>query len=187
MPIDLLRHGKTTAGSAYIGSTDVALTQQGVQQMQQSVDQALSSGVHWDLIISSPLIRCLDFAKTLAQALSIEVLVAKDLAEYHFGDWEAKTALEVMALYPGKLEAFWEDPQNNPPVNGESLSAFSQRIDQQINILNTQYAQKNLLIICHGGVMRYLLSKADNKAINAMLNYPVAHAQLISLNLGKDS
>jgi len=184
MPIDLLRHGKTTAGSAYIGSSDVALTPQGVQQMQQSVDCALSKGMQWDLIISSPLMRCLNFANTLAEALSLEVLIAKDLAEYHFGDWEAKTALEVMAQYPGKLEAFWEDPQHNPPQNGESLSAFSQRIDQQLIALNNEYAKKNLLIICHGGVMRYLLAKADQQPIKAMLNYPVEHGQLIALNLG---
>lgn len=185
MPIDLLRHGKTTAGSAYIGSSDVALTPQGVQQMQKSVDCARLKGVQWDLIISSPLIRCLDFANNLAETLSLEVLVAKELAEYHFGDWEAKTALTVMAQYPGKLEAFWEDPQNNPPKNAESLKAFSQRIDHKISTLKTEYAQKNVLIICHGGVMRYLLSKADQQPINAMLNYPVEHGQLISLNLGE--
>jgi len=187
MPIDLLRHGKTTAGSAYIGSSDVALTPLGVQQMQQSVDSALAKGVQWDLIISSPLKRCLDFADTLAQTLSLEVLIAKDLAEYHFGDWETKTALEVMAHYPGKLEAFWEDPQNNPPVNGESLSAFSQRVDRQVSAINIEYGQKNILIVCHGGVMRYLLAKADLQPINAMLNYPVAHGQLITLHLGEDA
>jgi len=185
MPIDLLRHGKTTAGSAYIGSSDVALTPLGVQQMQQSIDEALLGGAQWDLIISSPLIRCLDFALSLATKLSLEVVVARDLAEYHFGDWESKTALSVMAQYPGKLEAFWQDPENNPPRNAERLSVFSQRIDRQISSLLAEYPQQRLLLICHGGVMRYLLSSADNQPLNAMLNYPVEHGQLLTLELGE--
>lgn len=181
MPIDLLRHGKTTAGSAYIGSTDVALTAQGMAQMQHSVDQALADGKHWDLIVSSPLIRCAHFAQSLATELKLELVIEKELAEYHFGDWEGDTALQVMDKYPGKLEAFWQDPVNNVPHNAEDLIAFSQRIDQLIAALDSEYAGRQLLLICHGGVMRYLLSKAAQQPINAMLNYPVEHGQLMSL------
>ncbi|NQZ30219.1 MAG: histidine phosphatase family protein [Oceanospirillaceae bacterium] len=182
MPIDLLRHGKTTAGSAYIGSTDVALTETGVEQMQYSVDQALANGQRWDLIVSSPLMRCANFAQTLATELGLDLQVERYLAEYHFGDWEGQTALQVMDKYPGKLEAFWQDPVNNVPRNGEDLIAFSLRVDQLIDTLNNQYADKQLLLICHGGVMRYLLSKADQQPINAMLNYPVEHGQLVRLS-----
>ncbi|NRA21240.1 MAG: histidine phosphatase family protein [Oceanospirillaceae bacterium] len=181
MPIDLLRHGKTTAGRAYIGSTDVALTELGVEQMQSSIDLALASGTRWDLLVSSPLIRCVEFSVNLAAKLSLELQIEADLAEYHFGDWEGLTALQVMDKYPGQLEAFWHDPEKNAPQNAESLGQFSQRIDKLISSLEVKYAGKHLLLVCHGGVMRYLLSKAAQQPIKAMLNYPVEHGQLVSL------
>lgn len=179
--IDLLRHGKTVAGSAYIGSSDVALIDLGWQQMRASLDQALNEGKHWDIILSSPLIRCSQFAKKVACELAIPIVIKEQLREYHFGDWELMTALEVMDKFAGKLEAFWQDPLANPPHNGENLTEFSRRIDTVIKQVDSEYPGQSVLIICHGGVMRYLLSAKQQLPINSMLNFPVEHGQLISL------
>ncbi|MEH6444735.1 MAG: histidine phosphatase family protein [Oceanospirillaceae bacterium] len=177
----LLRHGKTTAGSAYIGSTDVALTELGYKQMRASVDTFLETGQRWQLIISSPLQRCAKFAQQLAQEQGIELIIEKGLAEYHFGDWEHKTALEVMEQYPDKLEQFWSDPEQYPPNNGESLAQFSQRVDVAITDIKQQHGDKTVLVIAHGGVMRYLLSQEQQLPISSMLNFPVEHGQLLSI------
>jgi alpha-ribazole phosphatase len=177
--IDLLRHGKTVAGSAYIGSSDVALVDLGWQQMRESVEQALCKDQQWDVILSSPLVRCADFARNLADELNIPLAIESQLREYHFGDWEQMTALEVMDKYPGKLEVFWQDPLANPPSQGENLAEFSKRIDCAILNVHKQYADQRVLIICHGGVMRYLLSAKEQLPISAMLSFSVEHGQLI--------
>ena len=181
-PLHLLRHGQTTAGKAYIGSTDVPLTELGWQQMRRSVDEHLASGATWDIILSSPLQRCADFARKFSSEQQLPLEIVTDLAEYHFGDWEAKTALQVMEQYPNALEVFWSDPENNPPENAESLLAFSQRIDGVMQQIMQQHAGKKVLVICHGGVMRYVLSAKQNQPLSAMLNFPVEHGELVSIN-----
>mgnify|MGYP000101619113 CR=1 FL=1 len=180
--LHLLRHGQTTAGKAYIGSTDVALTDLGWQQMRHSVEQYMASGETWDLVLSSPLQRCATFAREFCAEQGLAVQILADLAEYHFGDWEAKTALQVMEQFPNALEAFWSDPENNPPANAESLMGFSQRIDAVVEQIKQQHTGKKILVICHGGVMRYLLSAQQNQPLSAMLNYPVDHGELLSIN-----
>ncbi len=179
--IDLLRHGKTVAGSAYIGSSDVALVDLGWQQMRSSIEQALKDNQQWDIILSSPLIRCADFAQKIADELDIPIVIENDLREYHFGDWEQMTALEVMEKFPGKLESFWQDPLNHTPSKGENLADFSNRIESAMLKVNQQYAQQRVLVICHGGVMRYLLSAKEQLPISSMLTFAVEHGQLIRL------
>ncbi len=180
---DLLRHGKTTAGSAYIGSTDVALTELGWSQMNASVEHYLATAEPWDLIVSSPLVRCADFSTKLAATLAVPLKIEADLAEYHFGAWENKTALQVMAEFPNKLEQFWQDPLQYPPANGERLEDFSRRIDAVLEKISTEYSQQKVLLVCHGGVIRYLLTREQRSAISSMLNFSVAHGELKSIEL----
>jgi alpha-ribazole phosphatase len=181
--IDLLRHGKTTAGSAYIGSSDVALVELGWSQMQTSVDDAIATGTRWDIIVTSSLQRCRSFATQLATTLGVPIEVNLDIVEYDFGDWEQKTALEVMALYPEKLELFWSDPLKFPPANAENLTDFSHRIDRAIAKIQDDYAGKHILLVTHGGVIRYLLSRAQHLPINEMLNFAVGHGEIVRIDL----
>ncbi|MEM5527678.1 histidine phosphatase family protein [Gammaproteobacteria bacterium AS21] len=194
MNADFLRHGETTAGSCYIGSSDVLLTELGYQQMQASIDNALQLAINdaltgqptalpWDVVISSPLQRCAIFSASLAEKLGVTHYLEADLREFHFGDWEHKTALQVMAQYPGELENFWSNPQTYSPSGGELLAHFTMRVDSAINGLKTQFTGKKMLVICHGGVMRYLLSKASGNGADKILTYPVKHGELVSLNL----
>ena len=92
--LDLLRHGETTGGSGFRGSTDDALTDKGWAQMHQ----ALSDVAGWDLLISSPLQRCRMFAEQLAAARKVPLRIEADLRELHFGEWEGRNAAEILAL-----------------------------------------------------------------------------------------
>jgi len=194
MNADFLRHGETTAGSCYIGTSDVLLTKLGYQQMQTSIDHAMQCVINdslarqraalpWDVIISSPLQRCAVFASSLAAKSEVTHHLEEELKEFDFGDWEHKTALQVMAQYPGQLEKFWSDPQTHSPSGGELLADFTARVDRAIDRLKTEFAGKKMLVICHGGVMRYLLSKASGSGADKILTYPVKHGELVSLNL----
>ena len=91
--IDLLRHGKCEGGEIYRGTTDVALSEEGWQQM----NRAIGSAQHfpWDHIISSPLKRCLEFSKSVSANSGTHVSVEKGLREMHFGEWEGRTMTDV--------------------------------------------------------------------------------------------
>ena len=61
---DILRHGEPDGEDCFRGSgVDHPLTRLGWSQMQAAIAQ----DTQWDLIISSSLSRCLDFAKKLSE------------------------------------------------------------------------------------------------------------------------
>jgi len=60
----------------------------------------------WDIIISSPLIRCYDFAKELSTKLKIPLDIEADLKEVGFGDWEGRTQTEIKQSNPTEYANF---------------------------------------------------------------------------------
>ena len=60
--IDLLRHGEPVGGRRYRGQIDDPLSDTGWQQMRA----ALADRRDWDIIYTSPLRRCAEFAGELA-------------------------------------------------------------------------------------------------------------------------
>lgn len=177
--VDLLRHGVTQAGQAYIGSSDSLLTDDGWHQMEQT----LSKSQDWDLVVSSPLQRCRLFAESYAKQQGLELQVEPAFREYHFGIMEGKTAQQVIDQHPGVLEAFWQDPVNCAPPQAETLADFQTRILAGASNLLRQCAGKRVLLICHGGVIRALLCHLDRKPISQLLQYPAAHGTLHSVSL----
>lgn len=173
--IDLLRHGETERGGGFRGSLDDALTESGWRQMHASVANARP----WQRIVSSPLQRCADFARVLADQLNLPLTLDEDLRELHFGDWEGRSAAELMATDADALGRFWADPFGFTPPAGEPLPQFQARVLRGVrNML--ELPEKHLLVITHAGVMRLLIAYAQGR-VQQLLEVEVAHAQLTSL------
>ena len=198
--LSLLRHGMTTAGKRYIGSTDVPLTHDGWQQMAlgcaqlndvQAVisDTANSASIslttehspcYWDAVVSSPLLRCRQFAEKFAELESIPLVIEPGFKEIHFGLMENLTAIEVMNKHPGVLEAFWQDPLASPPEGGEPLQGFHARVLEALVRLKNRFHGKKVLLVTHGGVIRSVLCHLENKPVAKMLEIEVAHGDLVT-------
>lgn len=173
--IDLLRHGECEGGARFNGHTDVPLTDQGWRQMQAAV----ADSSFWDGVVTSPLQRCSRFATHLAELHALPVLIEPGLKELHFGDWEGRSAEALMASPEGEsLSRFWADPVKHPPPNGESLTAFENRITQVLDALTRRYAGQRLLIVTHAGVIRTLLGQARCLTWPERLGLTVPHASL---------
>lgn len=155
--IDLLRHGEPAGGDRYRGSLDDPLSPNGWAQMRQSVDHR-PGGNAWQVVVSSPLRRCADFARALATESGIPLIIANDFREMSFGAWEGKTAAEILAEEDNGLVRFWQDPLRHPPPGGEPLPALIQRVTQEWEGMVAQHEGGSILIVTHGGVIRALLS-----------------------------
>jgi probable phosphoglycerate mutase len=177
---DLIRHGEPIGGKMYRGSgTDHALSPLGWQQMHASIAEYLldPNNTGWDIIISSPLIRCQAFANTLAEQLKVPVMIHADLKEAFYGDWEGKTHDEVKTSVPKAYEQFYRDPVNCRPAGAEGLQAFNERILRAFTELSQQFQGQNILLISHAGVMRCLIAQT--------LQAPLASQQRIYLPFAK--
>ena len=151
--IDLIRHGEPDGGNVFRGRTDHPLTDLGWQQLEDATKED-----DWDVIITSPLSRCHDFAKSLAEKTNTELLLADELREFDFGIWENQDMEKVFKEDFDRIKGMWSDPMNFASPEGESLLNFVARV------LKAWFGclarpEKRQLIVCHGGVIRILLKE----------------------------
>ncbi len=153
--IDVIRHGEPVGGRRYRGhGVNDPLTDTGWQQMWASVPDASS----WDLIISSPLSRCSEFAKALAERQQIEYEIIDAMKEIGFGEWEGKTPEEIVAADAEALERFSADPVHNRPKGAESLESFSTRVWNAYQEIADRHQGRHILIVAHAGVARAIIA-----------------------------
>ena len=178
--LDLLRHGETELGGGLRGSLDDALTAAGWAQMRAAVAEAGP----WDRIVSSPLQRCARFAQELADQLALPLHMDADLQELHFGEWEGRSATQLMETDAESLGLFWANPYAFTPPKAEPLTAFSARVLAAVERLHQACAGQRVLLISHGGVMRLLLAQARGLPREQLLQVEVGHGALLTLQVG---
>lgn len=178
--LDMLRHGETVSGGGFRGRLDDELTDAGWQQMRQAV---VSAGP-WDRIVSSPLRRCAAFAAELAQQHDLPMTLEPDLRELDFGEWEGRSAADLMVDQSEALGRFWEDPYSFTPPGGEPLVDFEARVLRAMERLTDRYVDERVLLVTHGGVMRLLLAEARGLPREQLLQVEVGHGALFGLKTG---
>lgn len=171
--IDLLRHGETENSHRYCGSTDYPLTQLGWAQMWHTVEKNPSQ---WQQIITSPLARCTDFAHVLGQRYLIPVTQDTRIREIHFGEWEDRSAAELMQTDADDLSRFWHNPLNHPPPHGEHLLDFEARVLSAWHDIQQQFSGKKILLITHSGVIRIIMCHIQQHPLERLLEFEVSHA-----------
>ncbi len=181
MIIDLIRHGSPIGGSMYRGhSIDHPLSEKGWEQMRHAVGNYNL----WDQVITSPLIRCHDFARELSQRLNIPLQVIDDLKEVSFGSWEGKTADEIERQ---EYLDFYHDPLNNRPEGSEPLEDFINRVVQSWKKLLREHHGKHLLIVAHAGVIRAIIAHILYSELMGMYKISVENAKICRIEITERS
>ena len=191
--IDVMRHGEPAGtcpngGTILRGSTDHLLTDKGWQQAKHRCQLIENNESPWDIIISSPLLRCAEFAQYLARSCfdddkdtsesERQFFIESQWREIHYGDWDGKSTADIWKHQPELMEKMWSAPLEFCAPNGESVIDFSQRIEQAWSDLITQFQGKRVLLVCHGGVMRLLLQQLLMMAPEAMNRFAIPYAAM---------
>ena len=174
--IDLLRHGEHVLGDAICGLSDPELSDKGWAQLQNQCDGLVRRGDSWDICISSPRSRCIDFADRFCQQQGISLLVEDGFSEIHFGRWEGLSFTEISQSYPGQWQHWIENPDSEAPHGGEKYGDFLIRINNNWLELLQQHRGKRVLLISHGGVMRAIFSSIFDLEPEALFRFKVPHA-----------
>ena len=175
--IILLRHGQCEGGSILRGKTDVSLSDLGFCNMHQSAAKLGLLGYLSSLnIYSSPFIRCRAFAVELSQqlnqadsSLALKPKLMSELQEIDFGLWDGKSFDELYQHNAIELDAYWDNPWDNPAPEAESMADFERRVAHAFELITGQlYVATELdalsdqpsaaLVVTHGGVMRHIIS-----------------------------
>lgn len=177
--LDLMRHGEPVGGRKYRGQLDDPLSEKGWAQMRRAV------GDHcpWQAIVSSPLLRCADFARELAARHGLPLAMDDRLVELGFGAWEGRTADELTAQDPELLIKFRRDPIAHAPPGAEPLASFRDRILEAWNALREQHHGKHVLVVAHAGVIRMMVAQALGIPLQHIFRLQVPSAGLTRLRL----
>lgn len=172
--IDLLRHGACEGGEIFRGSTDVALSEQGWQQMRSAVAELGG----WTHIVSSDLQRCRAFARWLGQECDALVSEDRRFREIHFGDWEGQRVSDVRDNYPEQWQAFFGRPSEASAPNGEAMPDFHERVTQAISEWVERLQGEHLLLVAHGAVIRSVMVHWLRMPLDAITHLSVPYASL---------
>jgi alpha-ribazole phosphatase/probable phosphoglycerate mutase len=177
--IDLIRHGEPVGGIKFRGHADDPLSEQGWAQMRAAV----KGDYQWQVVVSSPLQRCAEFAAELAANAGIPLETEARLKEISFGEWEGLTHQEVRQSAPDSLDRFWHDPLRCPPPGGEHLEAFNSRVMASWNELLGRHTGKKILVVAHGGVNRLILCHTLQIPMQHMFRLDVPFAGLSRIRI----
>jgi alpha-ribazole phosphatase len=169
----LLRHGETTGGTGFRGSTDDPLSEAGWTAMHEAV----ASLTDVTRVVTSPLMRCRAFSEMFAASRQVSLFVDARIRELHFGAWEGRSAEQILRDDPVTLEAFWRDPYSATAPDGEPFSCFEKRIESCRDELMAD-PQGNILLVTHAGPIRLLNLRRDNLPLSSLLAISVPHATL---------
>mgnify|MGYP001814463585 FL=1 len=170
--IELLRHGEPVGGSRYRGQVDDPLSERGWQQMWQAVE----GGSGWQRIVTSPLLRCREFALQLGERLAVPVHDEARFREVGFGEWEGRTRSELEQAQPGQVERFYRDPVAHRPPGAEPLDAFVTRVGGAFTELLGRHEGETVLVVAHAGVIRAILAHVLDIPPASMYRIHVANA-----------
>ena len=154
--IDFIRHGEPEGGRRFRGhGVDDPLSENGWAQMWAAVPDA----PQWTQIISSPLLRCRQFAEALAESCDIAVTIEDRFKEVGFGEWEGKTPALIQQEDAEAYAAFYRDPVQNRPAGAESWDQFTARVLSALDEVNKNFSGQQVLVVTHAGVIRAVAAK----------------------------
>lgn len=166
------RHGQTywNVENKICGSTDIGLTELGINQAKELGDKIRNGGYNIDEIICSPLIRAYDTAKYISNATGIKLKVDERLTEQNFGKYEG-TARNGAEFRLSK-ESF-ADSYNG----GESMLKLAQRIYNLLDELKND--DKTYLLVAHNGIARVLKSYFYDMSNEEYASFGIKNCEII--------
>jgi len=164
--IRVARHGETdwNREGRYQGRLDSKLSEIG--RLQASALAQALSGAGITQIVSSPLSRCLDTARPLAERIGIPVETDDRLIEIAHGVWENRLRDEIRINDPERLFAWKNDPANVSFPNGESLVQVRERWRDFANMLGAQTQSDSILIVTHDVIARIAILEATGRELD---------------------
>ncbi len=139
----------------------------------------------WTHIVSSPLLRCREFAVRTGESVALDVDVNDDWQEIDYGDWDGMPADEWRKVAADQFKAFRRDISALAPPNGESYLTFRDRVLSAWSKLTGYEDGAHLLVVTHGGVLRVVLPHVLGMPLNRSfpLYIPFACVSRISLEV----
>jgi alpha-ribazole phosphatase len=133
----------------------------------------------FDLIITSPLLRCKKLAEHLARAHHCTMHTDARLMEKHFGLWEGRDWRDIARC---EIDAWAADIMGYAPEGGESAQQLMLRVQDFMGDL-AKLPQRNTVLITHGGTLRAMLAQLADIPLTNILNWQIEYGAVTGVNV----
>lgn len=179
MRLTLIRHTslQINQGVCY-GQTDVDVAASFAQEAFQTKNKLneMLLKVQVDAVFTSPLQRCVKLAHALSLA---EIKHDHRLKELHFGEWEMQAWDDI----PRDIFDVWaQNYAELAPPNGETFSQLQQRGVAFLNDILNEYANKHVVVVTHGGMIRAMLAHVLNMQLKGLFRFTIDYGSITQLD-----
>ena len=113
----------------------------------------------------------------------MEATTIPDLREVHFGDWTGLSWQEVHDKFQISAFQWLEQLEAAAVPNGESSKTFRKRIEPHLKNILQEHAGKTVAVVCHGGVIRMILSILLHLPLPKLAHFEIEYASLTEVHL----
>jgi broad specificity phosphatase PhoE len=138
------------------GWTDTSLSDRGQRQVACLVHRMSSAPA--SVLYASPLLRALETARPVAEAVGAELRLEPDLREIHCGDVDGWPVEEVRRCYPDLWEAnLRQDDEGFRWPGGETYRELRERSLGALRRIAAAHPGERVLVVTHAGVISQVL------------------------------
>lgn len=174
----LLRHGEVEERyhRVFGGRIDMELSPRGHEQAKALAEFLRRRPI--DVIYASPMRRAQQTLAPLAGHCSRPAVTRPEFREVDFGDWTGLTWEQVRSRY--QASAFdWLDKIEHAQIeNAETGQTFRARVEPALRQIVRDHAGQSVAIVCHGGVIRMMLSILLDWPLPRMASFEIDYASL---------
>lgn len=152
--LHLVRHGPTHA-KTMVGWSDLPADLGDHEAIARLHDHLPAEAI----VVSSDLSRA-DQTASAIQGTRHRLPHQPELREINFGAWELRGFKEIEAEDPELAFAYWDNPGDVRPPNGESWNEVRARVDGAVDKLIAQHTGRDLVIVVHFGVILTQVQRA---------------------------
>jgi probable phosphoglycerate mutase len=153
------RHGETDWNyeGRYQGQLESTLTALGEAQAEALASTLAATAI--GRVISSPLRRCTETARRVAERLSVPLEIDARLLEIAHGTWEGRLRSEIERSDPARMHDWRESPHRVVFEGGESLADVERRWRA---FASSQLGENDVAVVTHDVLVRLaILAAAD--------------------------
>jgi len=185
----LARHGRTrhTPLGLFSGHNVEPLDAEGEQQAAALAGRLARwhAAVPFSAVLSSPTRRTRQTADVIGAAIGLPVVEAPDLIEADFGEWEGRSAAEVLQKWPADYAAWITAPGGSPP-GGESFDDVARRVRRVRDELIRAHAGERIVLVSHVTPIKTLLRMALDAPQSALVRLHLSAASLSEVSYFAD-
>jgi len=172
----LIRHGEVEQRyhRVFGGRIDMALSDLGQEQARALAGYL--ERVPFNAIYASPMKRVQQTLQELTAYQTAAPHILEELREVDFGAWTGLAWDEISPRF-GISAYDWLDQLERGLINGaEPIREFRARLETALQVLLAGAAGRTIAVVCHGGVIRMLLSILLDLPLRKMAGFDFEYA-----------